>query len=64
MRTGFWWGGLREGNHLEDLGIDGRVKINMVLREVERGGMEWIDLAEDWDWLRAIVNAVISLRVP
>ena len=38
--------------------------INMVLREVGRGGVEWIDLAEDWDWLRALVNAVISLRVP
>ena len=33
--------------------------INMVLREVGRGGMEWIDLAEDWDWLRALVNVII-----
>ena len=38
--------------------------INMVLREVGREGMDWIDLAEDWVWLRALVNAVISLRVP
>ena len=21
VHTGFWWGGLREGDHLEDLGI-------------------------------------------
>jgi len=23
--TGFWWGNLRERNHLEDPGIDGRI---------------------------------------
>ena len=23
--TGFWWGNLREGDHLEDPGIDGRI---------------------------------------
>ena len=23
--TGFWWGNLREGDHVEDPGIDGRI---------------------------------------
>jgi hypothetical protein len=23
--TGFWWGNLRKGNHLKELGIDGRI---------------------------------------
>jgi hypothetical protein len=22
---GFWWGNLKKGNHLEDIGIDGRI---------------------------------------
>jgi hypothetical protein len=38
--------------------------IEMVLREIERDGMDWIDLAEDRDQWRALVNAVINLRVP
>jgi hypothetical protein len=25
MRTWFWWGNVKGGNHLEDQGIDGRV---------------------------------------
>ena len=25
MHTGFWWGNLRERDHLEDPGLDGRI---------------------------------------
>jgi len=28
------------------------------------GGMNWIDLAQNWDRLRALVNAVMNIRVP
>jgi hypothetical protein len=32
--------------------------------QVGRGGMDWIDLAQYTDRWRALVNAVMNLRVP
>jgi hypothetical protein len=46
--TGFWWGKLRERDHLKDLGIE----------------WDWTDLAEvKYKW-RAVVNMAMNLRVP
>jgi hypothetical protein len=38
--------------------------IKMDLRETEWGGMGWIDLAQNRDQWRALVNMVMNLRVP
>ena len=38
--------------------------IKMELQEVGWAGVDWIDLAQDRDRRRAIVNAVLSVRVP
>jgi len=60
--TGFWWGKLRERDHLEDQARwEDNIKIDL---EVGCEGMGRIDLAQDRDWWRALVNAVMNLRVP
>jgi hypothetical protein len=38
--------------------------ITMDLRETGRDGMDWNDLAQDRDQWKALVNAVMNLRVP
>ena len=38
--------------------------IKMDLQDVGYGGIDWIELALDKDRWRALVNAVMNLRVP
>jgi hypothetical protein len=38
--------------------------IKMELREIGWGGMDWIDLAQDRDQWRALVNTVMNLWDP
>ena len=37
--------------------------IKMDLQEVGCEDMDWIDLAQDWDRWRALVNSVMNLQV-
>jgi hypothetical protein len=36
----------------------------LLILEIGRGGVDWIGLAQDRDKWRAVVNAVMNLRVP
>ena len=53
MHTGFWWGKLREGDHLGDRDLDARIILKCICKKWEwAGGMDWIDLS--------LVNAVMN----
>jgi hypothetical protein len=38
--------------------------IKMDLREIGWDGVDWIDMAQNWDQWRALVNTVLNLLVP
>jgi hypothetical protein len=68
-RSATWWRGMlwwqgpsyHYSSQLEDIGVDGRIILKLIFRKYD-GGLGWIGLAQDW-W-RALVNAVMNLRVP
>jgi hypothetical protein len=62
VHTGFWCGDLREGGHLGNPGVDGRIILKWILKKWD-GGIDWIELAEDRDRWRSLVNVLINLRV-
>jgi len=43
--TGFWWENLREREHLENPGVDGRIILRWILRKSDVGawtGLIWL----------------------
>jgi len=55
---------LRERDHLEDTGLDGRIILRCIFRKWDVGGMDWVELAQDRDRWPALVDVVVNLRVP
>jgi hypothetical protein len=62
MCTGFLWKSPKERDYLEDPRCRWEDGFKMDLGEIG-WGVEWIQLAQDSDLLRAIVNAVMNLWV-
>ena len=50
---------------MKDPGLDGRIILKWIfVKSVWGGGMDWIDLAQDRDRWRSVVNAAMNRRVP
>ena len=43
VHTGLWWGNPRERDHFENLGIDGRIKLKCIFKNLHEGSMDWIN---------------------
>jgi len=54
---------MREREHLGEQGVDGRIILRWIFRKWD-GGYGLIELAQDRDRWRALVNVVMNLRVP
>ena len=61
---GSWWGNRRERDRWGDLGVDGWIILGWISRRWVVGMWIGLGLAQDRDWWRKLVNAVMNLRVP
>ena len=57
-------GNLRERYNMGDPGLDGRIILNWIFRKWDVGAMDWIELVQDRGRWRALVIAVMNLRIP
>jgi hypothetical protein len=64
MQKILWLEKLNGRDHLEDLSVYGEDNIRMDLRQIVWEGVDWMQLAQDRDQWRALVNTVMKLRVP
>jgi hypothetical protein len=63
MNIGFSWESQKERDHYEDQEVGGWIMLKWFL-EIEWGGMDSIDLVQDRDQWKALVNMGMNLRVP
>jgi hypothetical protein len=61
MYTGYWCECQKKRGHYKDEDVGGW---KIVIWSLDRDGMDWINLAQDRDHWRILVNTVMNLQVP
>jgi hypothetical protein len=61
MHIGFCWESRKGRDHKEIIDISGLIKLKMHLREIWWGSVDGIDLVQDKDQWRALVNSTVNL---
>jgi hypothetical protein len=64
MHIGYWWQSQKERDHWEDQDVGEWTILEWILREIRWDGVDWMDVAQDRDQCRALLNTVLNLRVP
>jgi hypothetical protein len=64
MHIGYWWESQKERDHQEDQDIGEWTILKWIIREIGWDSMDWIELAQDRDHWRALLNTLMNLRVP
>jgi hypothetical protein len=64
MHIGYWWESQKERDHWEDQDVGGWTILHIMdLGEIGWDGRDWIELAQDRDQWRALVNTVMNSRI-
>jgi hypothetical protein len=47
--AGLWWANAEERDRLEEMGLEGTIKLKCIVKTLNGGGVEWTNLAQDRD---------------
>ena len=62
MNTEFCLGNPKEGSHMQVIGIDKRMELNLILN-MGLEGVDWIDYAQDGDKFWVVLNPAMNIWV-
>jgi hypothetical protein len=62
VHIGYWWESQKERDHKEDQDVGGWMILRWIFQRW--GDILWMDVSQDRDQWRALVNTVLNVRIP